>query len=113
VLVDFAGYGNRYDILTTVDVDAQVSHLQTQVLPTFEWMTVPLPRAATDFHTYELVFHPSTQTADLSIDGVTRLTGYRGHNQFQEDRGLQFGAAAYKSPRGVGQFQSVRFEINP
>jgi serine/threonine-protein kinase len=112
VLVDFAGYGNRYDINVNAEPDGNRALLGTQIVPSIEWFGTALHDSGR-FHTYELVFRPSTKTADLWIDGEKRLEGYRGHNQFQEDRGVSFGAVRYKSTRGVAQFQSVRFEINP
>lgn len=47
-----------------------------------------------DYHTYDLVFDPDTQSASLLIDGVERISGYTGHSQFLNDRGLAFVAAS-------------------
>ncbi len=62
-------------------------------------------------HTYELRFDHSTQAAALWIDGRQLASGYRGHTQFVEDRGLLFGAGTYANSTGVGIFRNVRFEV--
>jgi hypothetical protein len=65
------------------------------------------------YHEYELIYDPNLKSADLWVDKVRRLTGYRGHSQYQEDTGLIIAAGVYKSDRGSMAFKSVRFEINP
>ncbi len=43
-------------------------------------ITDPTPTChAAEFHLYELVYDPATQSADLFIDGVERLSDYTGH----------------------------------
>jgi tRNA A-37 threonylcarbamoyl transferase component Bud32 len=111
--VDFLGNGKRYDIVLHAEPDADLVRLQTQLVPTFEGIDVRLPRTTRGYRKYELRFDPGLQAADLWIDGRIQLTGYRGYAQFQSEFGLFFGAATYKSARGVGTFQSVRFQINP
>lgn len=63
-------------------------------------------------HTYELRFDHSAQTAALRIDGRQVASGYRGHTQFLEDRGLSFGAYNYANSNGVGIFSNIRFEAH-
>jgi tRNA A-37 threonylcarbamoyl transferase component Bud32 len=111
--VDFLGNGKRYDIVLHAEPDSDLVRLQTQLLPTFEGIDVRLPRTTNGYREYQLRFDPGLQTADLWIDGKMHLSGYRGYAQFQSDFGLFFGAATYKSARGVGSFRSVRFQINP
>jgi hypothetical protein len=64
--------------------------------------------AGTAYHTYELVFDPSSQTATLLVDGVVRLTGYAGHSEFNSDYGPWFGAVG-----GTFSHHLTRFEIMP
>jgi tRNA A-37 threonylcarbamoyl transferase component Bud32 len=112
-VVDFAGVGRRFDI----DVDRVTGHdrvrLQTQIVPSLEGLD--WTPAATDdaYHIYDLRYDPAALSADLWVDGAKRLTGYRGHSQFQQDGDLLFGVAVFESTRAVASFQDVRFEINP
>lgn len=112
--VDFVGRGRRFDIDVEMESeDDIVVQLTTQIVPTISGMELRLPGARQQYHLYELRFDPGLQAADLWIDGQRRLTGYRGHGQFQDDMGMMFGAGPYKSERGTALFQSVRFEIHP
>jgi len=60
------------------------------------------------YHTYQLVFNPVTQLADLFVDGVKRLQGYAGfvHDNSQ-DYGLDFGAVS----GGQANFDYVNLTI--
>jgi hypothetical protein len=87
--------------------------LSTQIFPERQGLDYPIPRKRPEYRRYELVYDPGLGSAALSIDGKSVLSGYRGHSQFQEDWGIEFGASLYASSRGVGTFQLVRFEINP
>jgi hypothetical protein len=42
------------------------------------------------YHEYQLIYDPTTLSASLLVDGVTRLTGYQGSSQFKQDHGLGF-----------------------
>lgn len=111
--VDLSPIGKRFDINVLAEPLSNVVRLNTQLVPTIEGLTFALSRAEPVYHKYELRFDPSLEAAQLWVDGIKRLTGYRGHQQFQEGRGLSFGAAVHKSPRAMASFLSVRFEINP
>ncbi len=64
-------------------------------------------------HTYEMRYDHLTRTASLWIDGRLMASGYRGHHQFQEDRGLMFGAATYLQEATSSMvFREVRFEAH-
>jgi hypothetical protein len=58
-----------------------------------------------DWHTYQLVYSPTTQLADLFIDGVDRIQGYAGHTSFVGN-GLIWGAES----GGQGNFNLVEAE---
>lgn len=111
--VDFSGAGDKFEFVLYREAENDIVRLQTQITPTFQGIDLIVPHE-TAYHLYELRFDPGLQSADLWIDGQHRLAGYRGHQQYQGDADLYFGAATYKnSPIGSGAFQSVRFEIHP
>jgi hypothetical protein len=112
-LIDFSGVGKRFDIDLHRSGDDDIVRLYTQIVPTFQGIDFPLPRVANAYHSYELRYDAGLEMADLWIDGVKRLTGYRGHSQFQGDGDLIFGVGTYESSRGVASFQQVRLQIHP
>jgi len=109
---DFTGADGRFDINLLLDGDREIVRLLTQIAPEIRGLEV-VQTPAKAYRRYELIYDPVLKGADLWIDGKRRLTGYHGHSQYQENRGLEFGSIVYKSDRGAGSFQSVRFEINP
>jgi serine/threonine protein kinase len=111
-LIDFTGVGRRFDIEVHRAGEQDLVRLNTQLVPTMAGLEVPVLHDDA-YHAYELRYDPGLQTADLWIDGTKRLSGYRGHTQFQGDGDMLFGVVAFKSVRGVASFQDVRFEINP
>lgn len=58
------------------------------------------------YHTYQLFYDPTTKVADLSVDGVVRLTDYAGNTSFSFDSALSFGA--YSGGRGNFNFVQVQ-----
>jgi hypothetical protein len=59
--------------------------------------------AGSDYHDYRLVYDSVTRTADLYIDGVARITGYRGQTHYLTG-GVGFAAVN----GGAGNFSLVR-----
>jgi hypothetical protein len=59
------------------------------------------------YHTYQLVFNPTTQLADLFVDGVDRIQNYAGHTSFALNRGLVFGDVS----GGTGNFNLVQLLV--
>ena len=112
VSVDLGGKGKRFDIIEQIEGSQHLGRLQTQIVPSLRGLDTMLEGAAS-YRRFELRFDPELQTAELYVDGVKRLDEYRGHSQFQERHGVVFGAVIYRSDRGVADFQTVRFEINP
>jgi hypothetical protein len=45
------------------------------------------------YHTYDIVYDPTTQLARLFIDGVERISGYPGHNMYPGTPGFGFDAS--------------------
>jgi tRNA A-37 threonylcarbamoyl transferase component Bud32 len=110
--VDLGVQGKRFDIIEQIEGSQHVGRLQTQIVPSLRGLDAML-EGAVSYRRFELRFDPELQSAELFVDGVKRLDGYHGHSQFQERRGIFFGAVSYRSDRGVADFRSVRFEINP
>jgi DNA-binding winged helix-turn-helix (wHTH) protein len=112
--IDFAGKGPRFDMEFFREGNRYFVGLTRQITPTLEWDQKIESAGIADVahpHTYELRYDHATQTASLWIDGQKRADGYRGYHQFQEDRGLFFGAEIYgQSTEGSFVFRSVSFE---
>jgi tRNA A-37 threonylcarbamoyl transferase component Bud32 len=111
---DFEGVGPGFPINVLREGDSEVVRLPSRVIPDFRGLEF-VQSPAGEYHRYELVYDPMLRTADLWVDGVRRLNDYPGwtQNPYQLDAGLHFGAAIYRSVRGVGSFRTVRMEINP
>lgn len=74
----------------------------------------PLARSLVDdpdggYHLYELRFDPKRQAADLRVDGVKRLTDYKGFPVGS----LQVRFGSNNSPTGHGRYSLVALEIAP
>jgi tRNA A-37 threonylcarbamoyl transferase component Bud32 len=110
--VDLAGTGAVFDLDLLLDGDREIVRLVTRIVPDFRGLEV-VQSPARAYHRYDLIYDPSLGSADLWIDGERRLAGYHGHRPFLEERGVSFGGSLYKSERGSGMVQSVRFAINP
>ena len=114
--IDFGPGLRRFDIELVQDRDRYYVALSKQISPDMKWdqeIEFPGVGDVDHPHTYELRYDHSTQTAGLWIDGRLRASGYRGHTQFVEDRGLIFGAYSYLSAKpGIGVFRRVRFEVD-
>ena len=112
--VDFAGKGPRFDIELLQEGNRYFVGLTKQISPTFELdAKIAFPGVAdvAHPHTYELRYDHVSKTASLWIDGKKVVSGYRGHHQFQEDRGLLFGAAIGGNVQeSSAVFRRVRFE---
>ena len=109
--LDFLGFGNRFDIHLHRDTNGDtVVQLGTTILP----LTGPsftLTASGSSYHLYELLFDPITHTANLAVDGVTRLTGYAGTTDFQSQGGLMIGSGFFNAANGVGYHNYVRLEL--
>lgn len=112
--LDLGSGGARFDIEFLQEGDRYFVALSKQLSPKYEWEEkVEFPGVAdiAHPHIYELRFDHVTQSASLWIDGHQMFSGYRGHHQFLENRGLMFGTAIYaKAQRSSFVFRTVRFE---
>jgi hypothetical protein len=68
-----------------------------------------LTGSGSTYHTFQLFYNPTTMVADLSVDGVTRLTGYTGETSFVGTEALAFAATS----GGQGNFNLVQVQTGP
>jgi hypothetical protein len=71
-------------------------------LPEYHGLDWSIPGPAGARHRVVLVGEPGGNVAELFVDGVKRISGYRGQPEYRYSRGLQFGAGRYRSQRGSG-----------
>jgi hypothetical protein len=99
-VVDF-GSGRRFDL--AIGLNANGNPVATLVSSYFggtggagsfytSGPSYTLTGSGSTYHLYELVYNAATQTADLYIDGVDRISGYTGQTQFYDSGGTSFGA---------------------
>lgn len=110
------GIGPRFDIGYLQEGNKYFVVLTKQISPEFAFDQKIEFAGVADLdhpHTFELRYDHTTQTASLWIDGLQKASGYRGHHQFQENYGLMFGAAIYRTMIESSMvFREVRFEVN-
>lgn len=114
--VDLGGRAGRFDMEFLREGDRYFVALTKGISPKFDWaekFEYPGVADVAHPHTFELRFDHVTQSASLWIDGQQIYSGYRGHHQYLEDRGLMFGAAIYGNAEYSSfVFRTVRFEVN-
>jgi hypothetical protein len=108
--VDFQGVGPRFDIALFLDAAGDtVVRLVTSGSP-YAGLDYTLAGSGSSYHLYELVFDPATQTADLFVDGIERISDYAGFNFFPIGA-MYFGAVPLGGPTGVSYHNLARLEI--
>lgn len=114
--VDFGGKGPRFDIELLQEGDRYFVALTRQISPVIELdEKIEFPGVAdvAHPHTYQLRYDHVSKTASLWIDGKLMASGYQGHHQFQEDKGILFGVAIYGNvDQSSAVFREVRFEAH-
>ena len=83
---DDIGFGNgrRFDMAIGLNSSGnQVAVLPTDLVGGYNFDTAGPSYTLSDdnYHTFQLVYNPASQTADLSIDGIDRITGYAGQTR--------------------------------
>jgi hypothetical protein len=74
---------------------------------------IEIPSGAPEYQEVELIFDPTAKEADLYLNGVRKLNGYRGFTQYlKENRGVVFGAIRYGGNDGTVNFRGIRFQTN-
>jgi hypothetical protein len=99
--MDFTFAGKRWE----VDLGLNASGDTVAVLPTSidnggPGLSIRAPGpnftlvgSGSSYHTYQLAYNPTTQLADLFVDGVDRIQNYGGHTSFENPNvGLVWGA---------------------
>jgi len=81
------------------------------LVPKYHGLDWTLPGPAGARHRFVLAWTPKAGTAELLVDGVKRVSGYRGTPDFRYSRGLQLGAARFRSQRASGVIWKIRLEI--
>jgi predicted Ser/Thr protein kinase len=111
--IDLTPAGGRYDVEVMLNASRrQVVLLTTQIAKGMDGPSYEIEGPEDAFHEYQLIFDPNSRSARLLVDGLERLSDYRGHKEYREGWGLTFGAFTYKSEQGEAVFKRVRFEIN-
>jgi hypothetical protein len=120
--VDFTFAGTRYEM----DLGLNANGDTVVVLPTSidnggpgfsiraPGQNFTLVGSGSSYHTYQLAYNPTTQLADLFVDGVDRIQNYGGHTSFTNPNlGLVWGAFSggqgnfYVASLQTGQIASV------
>jgi len=101
----------RFDISWALDGNGDT----VVVLPTSFGFTYGLVMAygpsftltgqGSSYHSYQLDYNPLTQSGNLSIDGIERISGYTGSTEFLENAGLRWGTS--RADFGQVNFASV------
>lgn len=90
--------------------DMKVSSVGPDAVITLAGSTLSyrVPDAANRWLQLELRYSPDTKRASLFVDGVQRLSGYKGWGWYRESRGVIFGTADV-----TANFSLVRLETGP
>jgi hypothetical protein len=111
--VAFPAAHRRFDMSVIRDPSGrQVAMLLTQIGNGLDGFRYEVPGPADAWHDYQLVFDSQTRSARLLVDGVERLSGYRGHAEYVEEWGLFLACSIYRSTNAEARFKRVRLEIN-
>ncbi len=81
------------------------------ILPEYHGLDWTLSGPGGARHQFVLAWAPDPGMAELFVDGVKRISGYEGTPEFRYARGLQIGAARYRSQGASGVIWKIRFEI--
>ena len=112
VTVDVPHAPQRYSVnLIAAPNEPEICRLVTGISPIIRGIDLPLAAPRGVSHRYLLQFQPQSATAELWVDGVKRVSGYSGLNEYRYQRGVEIATTRYRSARGAGVFRSVRFEI--
>jgi hypothetical protein len=79
--------------------------------PVTKALEEPLSGPGGSRHQLVMIYSPQTGQAEVWADGVKRVSGYAGSPDFRYARGLQVGAARFRSLRASGIFWKARLEI--
>ena len=91
------GAGRRFDLALGLNSNGDtVAMLPTAYMGGTNYFTsgpsYTLTGSGSSYHLFQLVYSATTQTADLYVDGVDRISGYAGQTQFFDSGAAQFGS---------------------
>jgi hypothetical protein len=91
----------------------QTALLTTKIGREVRGLTYEIVEPLEPWPTYTLIGAPDSGPARLLVNGVERIPGYRGHQDWLEHRGVMFGVASLFTSTGEaeGLVRMVRFEI--
>jgi hypothetical protein len=88
-----------------------VARLLTASVPVQRGLEWPIPGPPGERHRLHMTQAAGSETADLWVDGVKRLTGAPGVDDYRYHRGVEVGVAKYRSVRAAGVIWKFRLEI--
>jgi hypothetical protein len=88
-----------------------IARLVTAAVPVTRGLEWPIPGPPGERHQLVMALRPPGETTELWVDGVKRLSGRSGMDDFRYRRGLDFGLTRYHSVRAAGVVWKVRLEI--
>jgi hypothetical protein len=111
IVAGIVGFGSvRYDLELGLDANGNTvallaSNVITNADGSFSIPGVSVTLSGNGYHLYQLAYNPTTQKADLFIDGVDRIQGYQGHSD-NPFTGFLFGALNH----GTANFNLAKLE---
>lgn len=78
----------------------------------FAAQSYTLENAGPGYHTYKLLYNPTTTNADLYVDGILRIQGFQGNSSLAVAPSVIFGAFGTDGT-GAGNYSTVRLENIP
>jgi serine/threonine-protein kinase len=110
--IDYQHAKQRYSLnLFRTEGGPDVARLVTAAVPVTRGLEWPIPGPAGERHQLVMALTPPGETTELWVDGVKRLSGGFGMDDFRYRRGLDFGLTRYHSVRAAGVVWKVRLEI--
>jgi serine/threonine-protein kinase len=88
-----------------------VARLITSVSPVFRGLDWPIPGPPGARHQLVMIQGPQSETTELWVDGVKRLSGAPGLDDFRYRRGVEFGVRRLQSLQGSAVVWQFRLEI--
>jgi serine/threonine-protein kinase len=110
-MVDNPRDQSRYSLNLFRNQDTDTVRCVLDATRVWQGLDQPLPGPAGARHQLVLIWTPEPGQAELWVDGIKRISGYKGTRDFRYARGLVFGAFTYRSRRASGVFWKIRLEI--
>ncbi|HTS64633.1 MAG TPA: serine/threonine-protein kinase [Candidatus Acidoferrales bacterium] len=111
--IELESPGRRFDLgVYANSAGGQTVILSTKVGQEVLGLTYELTEPLQPWPIYTLIGEPDAREARLLVNGVERISSYRGHQNWLEHRGFVFGASSLFDPTGEGEalVKVVHFE---